>query len=138
MMLSIGDLSKKTGVKVVTIRYYEKIGLIEPTLRTEGNQRRYTTKQLERLAFVSHGRDLGFSLEDIRGLISLSLEQDKACSEAHGIAGQHLQWVRQRIASLKNLEKELRRITKLADGGHVGRCSIIESLADHQRCNAEH
>ena len=65
-MFSIGSLSKQTGVKVPTIRYYEQIGLIDPAERTEGNQRRYRKEALQRLGFIKHARELGFSIETIR------------------------------------------------------------------------
>ena len=65
-MFSIGDLSRRTGVKVPTIRYYEQMGLVAAPERSEGNQRRYSRHELERLAFIRHARDLGFAVEDIR------------------------------------------------------------------------
>ena len=61
-MFSIGELSKRTGVKIPTIRYYEQMGLIEPPQRSEGNQRRYTRDGLRRLSFIRHSRDLGFTI----------------------------------------------------------------------------
>ncbi len=85
-MFSIGDLSKRTGVKVPTIRYYEKMGLVSSSSRSEGNQRRYRQAELERLSFVRHARELGFTLENIRELVALSYDQDKPCSEVHNIA----------------------------------------------------
>jgi len=70
-MFSIGELSKQTNVKVPTIRYYEEIGILEPATRTEGNQRRYDAAGLERLSFIRHARELGFSIEAITSLIEL-------------------------------------------------------------------
>ena len=75
-MLSIGQLSRRTGVKVPTIRYYEQVGLMPSAGRTEGNQRRYDQDGLERLGFIRHARDLGFSLEDIKSLIALQSHPD--------------------------------------------------------------
>jgi len=85
-MFSIGSLSKKTGVKVPTIRYYEQIGLIDPVVRTEGNQRRYSNTELDRLVFIRHARDLGFSIEAIGKLIELSQLPERICIEANQIA----------------------------------------------------
>ncbi len=70
-MFSIGELSKRTKVKVPTIRYYEEMGLLAAPERTEGNQRRYDMAGLERLSFIKHSRDLGFSIEAISDLIEL-------------------------------------------------------------------
>ncbi len=136
-MFSIGQLSKRTGVKVPTIRYYEQMGLIDEPERSEGNQRRYTKEGLSRLSFTRHSRDLGFSVEDIRGLLDLSQHPEKPCNDAHSIAAQHLHDVQSRIAKLRRLERELKRITK-CDAGNVAACAVIEALADHELCETEH
>ena len=81
-MFSIGALSKQTGVKVPTIRYYEQIGLIDPADRTQGNQRRYNDEALQRLGFIKHARELGFSIETITALIDLNNHPDRSCGEA--------------------------------------------------------
>jgi DNA-binding transcriptional MerR regulator len=136
-MFSIGQLSKRTGVKIPTIRYYEQMGLIDAPERSEGNQRRYTADGLSRLSFIRHSRDLGFSIEDIKGLLELSQHPEKPCHDAHGIAVQHLENVQDRIAKLRRLERELKRISK-CDADSVAECAVIETLADHQLCETEH
>jgi len=136
-MLSIGELSKRTGVKIPTIRYYEQMGLIDAPERSEGNQRRYTKDGLRRLSFIRHSRDFGFSIEEIRGLLELSLHPDKPCNDAHSIAAQHLKDVQDRIAKLRRLERELKRISK-CDAIHIADCAVIETLADHRFCTTEH
>ncbi|WP_299030614.1 helix-turn-helix domain-containing protein [uncultured Sulfitobacter sp.] len=136
-MFSIGQLSKRTGVKIPTIRYYEQMGLIDAPERSEGNQRRYTKEGLSRLSFIRHSRDLGFSVEDIRGLLELSQHPAKPCLDAHNIAAQHLRNVQSKIAKLRRLERELKRITK-CDAGNVATCTVIETLADHGLCETEH
>ncbi|MFK5977913.1 MAG: helix-turn-helix domain-containing protein [Rhizobiaceae bacterium] len=137
-MLSIGELSKRTGVKIPTIRYYEQMGLIDAPERSSGNQRRYSQQGLERLSFIRHGRELGLTIEDIRELVTLSCHPDKPCDDAHHIAARHLASVQTRITKLKRLEKELKRISILSDSGHVGDCDVIKSLADHSHCETEH
>ncbi len=136
-MFSIGELSKRTGVKIPTIRYYEQMGLIEAPERSEGNQRRYTKDGLSRLSFIRHSRDLGFSIEDIKGLLELSQHPEKPCHDAHSIAVQHLKDVQDRIAKLRRLERELKRISK-CDVGNIADCAVIETLADHAFCETEH
>lgn len=136
-MFSIGELSKRTGVKIPTIRYYEQMGLIDAPERSVGNQRRYTSQGLRRLSFIRHSRDLGFSIEDIRGLLELSQHPEKPCHDAHNIAVQHLKDVQSRIAKLRRLERELKRISK-CDAGHIADCAVIETLADHGLCETEH
>lgn len=136
-MFSIGELSKRTGVKIPTIRYYEQMGLIDAPDRSEGNQRRYTKDGLKRLSFIRHSRELGFSIEDIKGLLELNQHPEKPCHDAHSIAIKNLNDVRSRIAKLRRLERELKRISACrADS--IGNCAVIESLADHNLCDAEH
>ena len=136
-MFSIGQLSKRTGVKIPTIRYYEQMGLIDAPERSEGNQRRYTKEGLNRLSFIRHSRDLGFSIEDVKQLLELSQHPDKPCNDAHSIAVLHLKDVPDRIAKLRRLERELKRISK-CEVGNVADCAVIETLADHGLCETEH
>lgn len=138
-MLSIGALSKQTGVKVPTIRYYEQIGLIDPPDRTDGNQRRYRNEALQRLGFIKHARELGFSIESISALIALNNHPDNSCAEANKIAREQLTDVRERIASLVRLESELTRISGGCEGvGVAGDCYVLASLADHGHCETHH
>ncbi|WP_114389512.1 MerR family transcriptional regulator [Notoacmeibacter marinus] len=137
-MFSIGELSRRTGVKVSTIRYYEQSGLMEQPERSAGNQRRYSVAALERLSFIRHARALGLSIDDIGELVELAADPERPCGEAHAIASAHLSAVRARIAKLRKLERELKRIVGLSDAGYLGECSVIHSLADHRYCASEH
>ncbi|MGV6840722.1 MAG: MerR family transcriptional regulator [Planktomarina sp.] len=85
-MISIGQLSKRVGVKVPTIRYYEDQGLMPQVGRSAGNQRRYDAASIERLSFIKHARDLGFSMKSIAALIALQAETDHNCGPATQIA----------------------------------------------------
>mgnify|MGYP000173894179 FL=1 len=138
-MLSIGELSKRTGVKIPTIRYYETCGILAEPGRSEGGQRRYDGAALERLAFVRHARDLGFSLEQIKALIGLQEHPDRACAQAGEIAEHQLSDVRSKIARLLRLEVELQRISEGCSGkGAVAECYVLRSLADHGQCSLDH
>ena len=138
-MFSIGELSRRTNVKVPTIRYYEESGLLDAPERTEGNQRRYDAAGLERLSFIKHARDLGFSIEAIAALIELQGHPDRSCAEANDIATAQLSDVRAKIKRLSALEKELVRISKGCDGDGVTEdCYVLASLSDHRLCEREH
>ncbi|KEP68132.1 MerR family transcriptional regulator [Thioclava dalianensis] len=138
-MFSIGALSRHTGVKVPTIRYYEQMGLMCAPERTEGNQRRYGRAERERLGFIKHARDLGFSIEAISALIELNDHPDRSCAEASEIAAYQLSSVRKKIASLTRLESELSRISDGCSGnGIADECYVLASLADHARCETDH
>ena len=137
-MFSIGQLSRATGVKVTTIRYYEQMGLLNHEGRTSGNQRRYSQAGLERLAFIRHARELGLSLEAIRALVALEGKGGAACAESHAIAEAHLRDIRDRIRQLKALERELVRIKASCRGDGAGKCSILTAFGDHDLCEGGH
>jgi DNA-binding transcriptional MerR regulator len=138
-MFSIRELSKRTKVKVPTIRYYEEMGLLAAPERTEGNQRRYDVAGLERLSFIKHARDLGFSIEAISELIVLQGHPDRSCQAATDIAVSQLSEVRAKIKRLRALEKELVRISKGCDDEGVSEnCYVLASLADHKLCHHDH
>jgi DNA-binding transcriptional MerR regulator len=137
-MLTIGDLARKTGVKIPTIRYYEQMGLVAARERSEGNQRRYGSEERERLAFIKHARDLGISIEAIRELLELSAHPDVPCARADKIAAEQLKSVRDKIAKLRKLENELERISTQCCGSTVSDCYVIQSLANHDMCHDEH
>lgn len=135
---SIGELAMRTGCKMQTIRYYEQIGLMPKPVRTEGNQRRYGARHLERLAFVRHSRELGFPLDEIRELLGLADDPDRSCEAADRIAQRHLEQVESRLARLNTLKTELQRMIRQCRGGRVAECRVIEVLADHSLCEGDH
>ena len=128
-MLSIGELSRKTGVKIPTIRYYEQMELVVAPERSEGNQRRYTTTELNRLLFIKHARNLGLKIDAIKELLELSAHPDQPCEDANRIAENHLETVRKQIARLQSLEAELQRITSGCESGTIKSCYVIEALS---------
>jgi len=131
--LTIGRLARASGCKVPTIRYYEQIGLMPAPARSEGNQRLYERAHLDRLSFIRHARDLGFTLDDIRELLRLSEHPEAPCAQADEIATRHLASVRDRIARLRQLEQELERFAGCCDGPSVADCRVIGSLLDADR-----
>ena len=138
MNLPIGELSRRTGVKVPTIRFYEQIGLLPSPPRTEGNQRRYGKPEVERLNFSRHSRELGFEVEDIRELLDMAASPQASCHQADSIARNHLTEIDRRIASLTALRGELTRMVEECGHGRICDCRIIEVLADHGECVTEH
>ena len=133
-MMSIGELSRRSGVKVPTIRYYEEIGLIDAPGRTDGNQRRYGRPDLERLSFIRHARDLGFAIGAIRDLLGLAESPGQPCAAADAVARARLAEVQERIARLRALERELHRMLDQCAGGRIEDCRVIEVLNDHSLC----
>ena len=136
--LSIGELSRRAAVKVPTIRYYEQIGLLPAPPRTEGRQRRYGVEDVSRLGFIRHARELGFEVDAIRELLSLSARPEQPCEPADRIVLRHLESVERRIAQLTLLRSELRHMLDGCRHGRMGECRIIQVLADHDQCRHEH
>jgi len=137
-MLTIGDMSRQTGVKVPTIRYYEQMGLLAAPERSEGNQRRYRTLDRDRLSFIKHARELGFTIEAIRELLTLSAHPESPCADAHEIAGRQLQLVRDKICRLRQLGDELKRMSEACHGDHrIKDCYLLQSLLRDEVLGAE-
>ena len=126
---TIGELARATGVKVETIRYYEKIGLLAEPQRTPGNYRAYGPEHLNRLSFIRRSRDLGFSLEQVRDLMALADKRDQPCESVDAIAFAHLEEVDRKIADLRALRRELDSLLKQCRCGTVAQCKIIEALS---------
>src|SRR5215472_6324378 len=129
--LSIGELSKAAGVKVVTIRFYEKTGILTPPARSDGNYRIFRSEHLRRLHFIRRCRDLGFSLDQVRDFLRLSNENTASCAKVCRIAELHLKDVEEKLADLKHLASELRRITASCTGTRpMSECRIIEAISN--------
>ena len=137
-MLTIGKLGEAAGVKVPTIRYYEQIGLLPEPDRSAGNQRLYGQSALDRLAFIRHARELGFPLDAIRDLLSLSDRPDQSCAAADVIARAQLAEVESRLARPTALKAELERMVVQSAGGRIADCRVIEVLGDHSLCATDH
>lgn len=127
---TIGDLAKATDTKIVTIRYYETVGLMPAPTRTEGNYRSYRQEHVQRLHFIRRCRGLGFSLAQIQELLRLSSDEKRDCAEVDRITAAHLHEIEEKIADLNRLAGELRRIGRSCQGNRtIADCRIIEALS---------
>lgn len=127
--MKIGELANATATKVETVRYYEKVGLLPPPSRTSANYRVYGSDHLARLSFVRRARDLGFTLEAIRELLTLSDDKSQSCEAVDSIARVHLTEIDRKLCDLKSLRSELGRVIGSCSHGTVAECKIIEALA---------
>ncbi len=126
---TIGVLSKRTGVSIETIRYYERIKIMPNPPRTEGGQRVYSEKHMKRLAFVRRSRELGFSLDDIRALLKLEDGSELTCGEVKEMTVAHMDDIKRKITDLRRMEKVLKEMSSKCDGGDVPECPILEALS---------
>lgn len=133
----IGTLAKTTGVAVPTIRYYEEIGLLPPARRSAAGQRQYDEADIDRLLFIRRARDFGFSVEQVRNLLDLSLSADRDCFELRDIAAAHLGEVRAKLRELRALEKSLahfeRQCASVCEGGAGRDCVIFKDMSKPAR-----
>jgi DNA-binding transcriptional MerR regulator len=136
--VTIGEAARESGVKVTTIRFYEERGLLSAPPRSEGGQRLYGAKDVARLRFIRHARDLGFDMAALSDLLELAGHPDAPCAHADRLAEARLEDVRRRIAALQGLEKELERMLSACRSGTVESCAVMESLSDHAHCDGPH
>ncbi len=124
----IGALSRAAGVKIETIRYYEKIGLLAPPPRTRGGNRQYDFAALQRLVFIRRCRALGFSIEEIRALLAMVDQRGVSCGQVHAMTLAHLDMVEQKMAALRQMRDSLRGMADQCSQGDVPDCPIVEAL----------
>lgn len=123
-----GQLARRCGVNVETIRYYEQIAILPAPDRTEGGRRSYGYEEVRRLAFIRRARELGFSLIDIRSLIDLADPDSPSCVDICAVAGNHLAQVRSKIADLRRLEHELIASMGRCGSGAAAGCGVLDAL----------
>jgi DNA-binding transcriptional MerR regulator len=136
MQFTIGHVARSAGCTVQAVRYYEQAGLLPRPERSNGNQRLYGNAEIRRLIFIRHARELGFTLDAIRDLLSLSDSPEQSCEAADAIARAQLVEVERRIENLKALKIELRRMVAQCSGGRISDCRVIEVLSDHAKCTS--
>ncbi|MGD9968192.1 MAG: helix-turn-helix domain-containing protein [Hyphomonadaceae bacterium] len=125
---TIGSLSRDSGVNIETIRYYERINLMPKPPRSGGGRRLYDASASRQLSFIRRARELGFSIDEIRGLISMSRGKGR-CADVHDLTVRHLADVRARIADLKRLERTLAAAAHRCERDGNSDCPIIGALS---------
>ncbi|SNS96555.1 MerR family transcriptional regulator [Sphingopyxis indica] len=129
MCLQRADLAKATGCNLETIRYYEKTGLLAEPLRSAKGYRLYGEKDVRRLRFIMRARALGFTIEEIRGLLTLVDGGTQTCVEVKARTELHLADVRAKIADLRRIETILAKTAAQCSGDAVPQCAVLEALA---------
>lgn len=146
MNVKIGELAKMTGCQVVTIRYYEKEGLLPEPERTGANYRLYGDEHIERLHFIRHCRHHGMKLSEIRELLAFKDNPKTDCGWINNMIEGHIANVTEQISSLTHLKGHLEELLHKCSGKHKHGCGILESLneaetcpyCEDSRCRAEH
>lgn len=125
----IGQLGQATGTKVTTIRFYEEQGLLREPRRSVSGRRQYGDPDRQRLAFIRRSRSLGFPIDAVRELLTLSDDVSTSCAAVDIIARTHLANIDQKIADLTAMRVELNNVIASCRQGTVADCKIIETLA---------
>ena len=126
--MTIGEVAERSGCHPETVRYYERIGLLPAPPRTAGGYRDYRPADADRLRFISRGRELGFSLEEIRSLLGLAEDDGLSCQDVDRLARGHLLDIRNRLNDLQRMASELERVIGSCSGGERGQCAILDTL----------
>lgn len=126
--MRISEAADASGCHLETIRYYERIGLLPHPGRTGNGYRVYGASDIERLRFIARGRDLGFSLEEIRSLLQLAGDDSLSCADVDRLARSHLTDIHARIADLERMANELERVIASCHGGQRAECTILSTL----------
>jgi MerR family transcriptional regulator, mercuric resistance operon regulatory protein len=128
----IGEASRRTGVNIETIRYYERIGLMPKPDRSAGGSRLFDRVAVDRLAFIRRCRELGFGIGEIGELLQMVDRRDFTCGEVHRITVEHLDDVRGKIASLMRLASVLEEMASRCSRGETPECAVIDVLREER------
>ena len=124
-----GDLARATACHIETIRYYEKAGLLPDPGRSGAGYRIYSAAHVRRLRFILRARELGFPMEDIRGLMGLGDGTAPTCAEVKERTERHLADVRQRIADLRRIEAVLSATASRCSGAEIPDCPVLDAIS---------
>ena len=124
----IGALARESGVNIETIRYYEKIGIMPKPARSSGGYRLYMAQHIKRLTFIRRGRELGFSLDELRDLLRLVDGRSYTCAEVRTLTLDHVADIRRKITDLRRLERVMTGIASRCSGKRIPECPIVDAL----------
>jgi MerR family mercuric resistance operon transcriptional regulator len=129
--IPIGELSRRTGVNIETIRYFERVGILAKPPRTASGRRVYGADHVRDLGFIRRSRELGFTPAEVRAIMALGGPDQAPCSQVREIAFHHLERVREKMADLVQLERLLAATINQCEGDRAANCAVIEML-EHQ------
>ncbi|MBT3171248.1 MAG: Cu(I)-responsive transcriptional regulator [Rhodospirillaceae bacterium] len=127
--MQIGLVAERSGVPAKTIRYYEEIGLVAKPLRTDSGYRSYDKQDVDILRFVSRARSLGFSIKDVRNLLTLFEDRERASADVKKIALEHVDEIDQKMAELDSIRHTLLHLADKCHGDERPEYPILDGLA---------
>lgn len=128
-VLNIGQAAEASGISAKMIRHYEDVGLVPPASRTFSGYRTYNHRDVHMLRFIKHSRDLGFSIKQIGGLLSLWRDQNRPSSKVKSMATEHIEVLDRKIQELSAMKSELTRLVSCCHGDARPDCPILDNLS---------
>ena len=132
MNYSIGEAAELSGISAKMIRYYESMSLMPEPSRTEAGYRRYEENDIHNLRFILRARDLGFSVKQIRELLDLWRDRERASSEVKALASGHLVELRRKLREMEMMVDTLQHLVKNCHGDDRPDCPILGELGRDQ------
>lgn len=129
IILTIGEMAKRSGLSAKMIRHYESLGLLPPAVRSDAGYRHYQEQDVQQLKFIRQARELGFSLPQIGELLSLWHDQQRPSSKVKQLAQQHIVVLEQKIAELSQMKEGLEKLVSRCHGDDSPECPILDNLA---------
>jgi MerR family copper efflux transcriptional regulator len=133
--MNIGQVAKASGVTAKMIRHYESIGLLPPARRTEAGYRLYGNQDIRVLQFIHRSRALGFSLDQVAGLLALWQDKARASADVRRLARSHIEELDRKIAELEAMKRTLQALAHSCHGDQRSDCPILDDLASHDSCS---
>lgn len=132
--LTIAKIAKRAGIGIETVRFYEREGLIDEPPRGPSGYRHYPESVVPRLLFIKRAKDLGFTLNEIKDLLSLRLDPDTTCADVKQRAEAKITDVEEKMRTLRRMKKALVKLTESCSGrGPIDECPILEALDPQER-----
>ncbi|HUG68506.1 MAG TPA: MerR family DNA-binding protein [Pirellulaceae bacterium] len=127
--LSIGQVAREAGVGIETVRFYERQGLIDEPSRRASGYRQFDGTVVNRLRFIREAKELGFTLNEIKELLSLKLDPASSCADVKGRAEAKITDIEEKIKTLQRMKRSLVKLTKACSGnGSTSECPILDAL----------
>ncbi|MEQ9320245.1 MAG: Cu(I)-responsive transcriptional regulator [Polyangiaceae bacterium] len=131
--MKIGEVAESSGVPAKTIRYYEEVGLLPEPERADNGYRAYERQSVELLRFIARARGLGFSLDDVRDLVDLWQDKDRASADVRRLAKDQIAAIDEKLAELQSMRRTLSTLVERCHGDDRPDCPILDELAAEGR-----
>jgi MerR family mercuric resistance operon transcriptional regulator len=127
--LTIGQVAKAVSIPITTVRYYERVGLIEPENRSQSNYRLYSDKSIAALKFIRAAQAIGFKLDDVKTLLDRGDARRTSCADVQSLIKDRLAEIDQRMKDLRHIQRVLKTaLAKCREQERAGRCYVIDTL----------